>query len=202
MLASEIMIRANNWIDNDISTEESLEVINNIEEDFYSFKFLKQVEDTLDLVAEQDTYSLSTEKYDFDDIQKLTIDGIDYQKVNAKENFNYSYYNQGSNLTIKPEPMISTVGGIKIIYLYRPTLKTPTNYNSESLELVNDYGNRWIDLYLYALLQKYCVYNRDFDLANNYAMYYNSKEAELYKYIADNKPMMVSILRKIPYVWR
>jgi len=202
MLVSKIITRASNWINHNLPLEESLEVINNIEEDFYSFKFLKQVEDTLDLVAEQDTYSLSAEEYDFDDIQKLTIDNINYEKVNAKENFNYSYYSQGSNLVIMPGPIVSTTAGIEIVYLYRPTIKTSINYETEDLELVDDYGNRWIDIYLYALLQKYCLFNRDFDLANNYAMYYNSKESELFEYIANNKPMMVSTLRKMPYGWR
>jgi len=203
VLVSEAIERADRWVESSLPLDEKIDVIRNVELDFYSnLKFLKFETATIDLVAEQDTYSLASEDFDFDSIQKLVIDGIEYKKMTVEENYTYTYYEDGDNIVIDPEPVTSETAGIEITYLYQPSEKTVDNTDTATLDIVEDFGNRWKDLYHFALLNRYCVYNKDFALANNYAMYYNSAETELFQYLARTRPETTSELRKNPKIWR
>ena len=202
MFVDDLITRADLWIDNNMSVLEKVEVISNLENEFFSNNAVSYKSALIDLVAEQDTYSLDTEDFTFDSIQKLVIGDIEYLKMNLKDNYIYTYYEKNGDLVVDPEPVVSKTDGMEVIYLYQPTEKTVDTAETDTLDIVAEFGARWTDLYLYTLLNKYCIYNRDFDLANNYAMYYNAEEAKLFKYIAENRLTTVAEIRKHPKVWR
>jgi hypothetical protein len=79
-----------------------IKVIKTVEEDFYTKRYFKYAKDTIDIVAVQDTYSLSSKDYGFEDIEKLKINGVEYLKMSLRDNHYYTYYRSGSDIVISP----------------------------------------------------------------------------------------------------
>jgi hypothetical protein len=202
MFVDDIIDRADNWIDSDIPLEEKVLVINRIEDDFYTKRFFKYEKDTIDVVAGQDTYSLSSKGYSFADIEQLKVGGFEYKKMSLRDNYQYCYYASGTNIVINPKPVSAETDGIEIIHLYKPSVKATGSIETDTLEIIDDFGDKWANLYLYGLLHQYSLFNRDFGLANNYAMYFNNEESKLHEYVSKHYPSTVAELRKNPNYWR
>ena len=202
MKVKDIIDMADGWVSNLLTTSEKVDVINQVEQGFYTDGYDRQISDSIDTVSEQDAYSLTGKAYRVDDIIKLTVNGNRYEKMTLKVNLLYTFYQVDNTLVLNPKPSNSETGGITVIYRHYPVEKTAITITTDDLDIVSEFGERFVDLYLYALLNKYSIKNQEFDLANNYAILYNDKVSELHGYVMRNKPNTTAMLRKHPSYWR
>ena len=202
MYVNEIIETADSWVANTLSTEEKVTVINQVEKKIYANMVKSYKNDTISTVAEQYLYDLSLKEYTVESISKVVIDNAYYDYSTLRDNMLYSYWEEDGKLAISPTPTLSVTDAIEITYKHTPGTKTADGMEIETLDIVQEFGTHFSDIYLWALLNRYCLKNQEFDLANNYALLYNDTEAGLYEYITRHRPSMVAYGRKKPNTWR
>jgi hypothetical protein len=194
MTIGDIITLVGVQMDNDIDTSHKVRWINEMEQQIYR-DMIKGVDgETMNLVADQATYSLTG--YLFSQIARVMVNDSQYEKLSLDYHTEPSYYNDDGDLVLYPTPITSVTDGLVVFYKVLPTLKTTGGIATETPDLVDEYGYDWLSLYENYLYYKICLWKREFGEANNYIVVYNEKLAALYTFLGENKPLIVPAERR------
>lgn len=129
--------------------------------------------DLIDVAALQETYSLEGKPYKFEDIEQLKINQTEYKLSDVFNNSSRTFFKKNGLLALNPIPVMNIQNGIEIIYRYYPAEKTVDTMNTDTLTLLDDFGDEYKDVYTYYFYRKIAVEQKQFVDANNYGLLYN-----------------------------
>lgn len=109
--------------------------------------------------------------FKFEDIQKVVVDGVEFNKMSALDYTEGSYYKDDFKISIFPVPTASS-NELKIFYLYKPIDKNNLTQYSE-LELSALYGSEFSVVYEHYLRYKILFHQREYVESNQMAAMFN-----------------------------
>lgn len=163
----ELLNQVDTNMENVYSKGSKIDWISDVEIKLYSEIIKEFHTDEINLVNGQDTYDLTG--YDFEDIEKLTVNGAEYKKLNLLHYKPSSYFKKNGKLSLDPSPVTDVENGIEIIYRWKPERKS-----IKDLEIQLLLPEQFTDMYIYYIYFKICMLNNEFGKANNWVVMYNN----------------------------
>ena len=194
MKVNELIDLVDDTLDNSILDGAKVIWINELEGSIYRDIVEEFDEVVIDIVAVQEGYV--TTDYKFEDIKKVSVNGIEYSKQSLAYNEHYSYYKKDGKITLNPIPSIDATEGLKVIHRHNHTRKTLAAINTQDLELTSEFKEEFANIYEYFISYKICLANKDNDDANNYGMLYNEALASFTGWYLTSYPKITAIKRK------
>jgi hypothetical protein len=126
--------------------------------------------------------SLTGKVYDFEDIRKVLVGGVEYSVSTLNYNDVYSYYKNGTNLSINPAPTGSVT--MVVIYKEKPTVKTVANKSTDKLNIPLSFDK----LYKYYIFSQMCNRDEDFNKGADWLNQYNAVVQDFLSWYASITP--------------
>ena len=183
-------------IDNSISDQIKLDWLNEIDREIFRDICTEFRTDTIILVVDQNNYTLTG--YKFENIQKVEVNNVVYNKLSIMDHVESSYYKYNLDIALDPIPS-GTPGTMDITYLYIPTFKTINTAESTELELQTMFGEEYSNVYEYYLKYKILEFQREYDEANAMAVMYDNALNEFGAWYLNNVANSAALLKKVDW---
>lgn len=182
-----------NAVSNLSTTAQKVAWINELEQGIYKTIVKEHRESKQNLVASQAAYTITG--FRFEDVLKLTVNGVEYQKMTLERNVDGSYYKTATGLSLNPAPTVASAEGLAITYRYAPAVKTEAGVATETLSLLADYGDQWLSVYEYFIYTKLFILRDEPGKVNNYARLYEAAFDGFSAWYLQNMPRVVAFER-------
>ena len=168
--------------DNSIELVDKINDINSIEENVYSQIILEPYVESMDLVKDQELYTLVG--FTFEEIEQLIVSDVQYTLGSVFIQAERTYFKKDGKLCLKPIPTLAKVGGIAIIRRWKPELITEATYTTTELLLPKAFE----DAYEYYMRSHISLEQKDAAEANAYAGMYNGVMNEFKMWYLKQQP--------------
>lgn len=170
-------------LSNSFTDTDKVDWINDMEQMIFTDHVERQALANLSLVADQASYALVG--MDFEDLIKVSVNGIEYKLSSLANHANETYYDLNRALAIDPAPEEDAENGIELIHQWKPTLKTVAGKLTEDLEL----PDRFINLYRYYLYSMITAHRKEFGEYGNWVTMFNAELGNYLMWVMRSSPM-------------